>query len=111
MGGKNVTPTEDVVETPQDKQALDNARKRSGRIDYFGILGISKGTTLTFSKDQNITCEVADNGKVIFRGKETSLSGSALLITNEMGYDWGQVQGSGYWCYQGKTLRDLVAEK
>ena len=40
-----------------------------------------------------------------------SLSGSALLITNEMGYDLGQVQGSGYWCYQGKTLRDLVAEK
>ena len=111
MGGKNVTPTEDVVETPQDKQALDNARKRSGRIDYFGILGISKGTTLTFSKDQNITCEVADNGKAIFRGKETSLSGSALLITNEMGYDWGQVQGSGYWCYRGKTLRDLISEK
>ena len=111
MGGKNVTPKEDIVETSQDKQALDNARKRSGRIDYFGILGIAKGTTLTFSKDQNITCEVADNGKVIFRGKETSLSGSALLITNEMGYDWGQVQGSGYWCYRGKTLRDLISEK
>jgi len=111
MGGKNVTPTDDVVETPQDKQALDNARKRRGRIDYFGILGIAKGTTLTFSKDENITCEVADDGKVIFRGKETSLSGSALLITNEMGYDWGQVQGAGYWCYQGRTLRDLVSEK
>ena len=111
MGGKNVTPTDDVVETPQDKQALDNARKRRGRIDYFGILGIAKGTTLTFSKDEKITCEVADDGKVIFRGKETSLSGSALLITNEMGYDWGQVQGSGYWCYQGKTLRDLISEK
>ena len=111
MGGKNVTPTEDIVETPQDKQALDNARKRRGRIDYFGILGIAKGTTLTFSKDENITCEVADDGKVIFRGKETSLSGSALLITNEMGYDWGQVQGAGYWCYQGRTLRDLVSEK
>ena len=111
MGGKNVTPTDDVVETPQDKQALDNARKRRGRIDYFGILGIAKGTTLTFSKDENITCEVAEDGKVIFRGKETSLSGSALLITNEMGYDWGQVQGAGYWCYQGRTLRDLVSEK
>ena len=111
MGGKNVTPKEDIVETSQDKQALDNARKRSGRIDYFGILGIVKGTTLTFSKDQNITCEVADNGKVIFRGKETSLSGSALIVTNEMGYDWGQVQGAGYWCYQGKSLRDLVSEK
>ena len=28
MGGKNVTPTEDIVETIQDKQALDNARKK-----------------------------------------------------------------------------------
>jgi len=52
---------------------------------------------------------IDDNGKVIFRGKETSLSGSALIVTNEMGYDWGQVQGAGYWCYQGKTLRDLVS--
>ena len=111
MGGKNVTPKEDIVETPQDKQALENARKKRGRIDYFGILGIQKGTTLTFSKDKDITCTVSDNGKIIFRDKETTLSGSALLITNEMGYDWGQVQGAGYWCYQGKTLRDLVSEK
>ena len=111
MGGKNVTPIEDVVENNQDKQALENARKRRGRIDYFGILGIPKGTILTFSKDPNISCEVSSDGKVIFRGKETSLSGSALLITNEMGYDWGQVQGAGYWCYQGKTLRDLISEK
>ena len=111
MGGKNVTPKEDIVETSQDKQALDNARKKRGRIDYFGILGIQKGTTLTFLKDENITCEVADNGKIIFRDKETTLSGSALLITNEMGYDWGQVQGAGYWCYEGKTLRELVSEK
>ena len=111
MGGKNVTPKEDIVETPQDKQALENARKKRGRIDYFGILGIQKGTTLTFSKDEKIICTVSDNGKIIFRDKETTLSGSALLITNEMGYDWGQVQGAGYWCYQGKTLRELVSEK
>ena len=109
MGGKNVTPKKDIVETPQDQQALDSARKR--RVNYFGILGISKGTILTFSKDKNITCEVSNNGKVIFRGKETSLSSSALIVINEMGYDWGQVQGAGYWCYQGKTLRDLVSEK
>ena len=111
MGGKNVTPKEVIAETDQDKQALSEAKKRRGRIDYFGILGIEKGTILTFSKDKNITCIVSENGKVIFRDKETSLSGSALEITNEMGYDWGQVQGSGYWCYNGKTLRDLIQEK
>ena len=34
MGGKNVTPTEDIVETPQDKQALDNARKKRKRFNF-----------------------------------------------------------------------------
>ena len=111
MGGKNVTPKEVIAETDQDKQALSEAKKRRGRIDYFGILGIEKGTILTFSKDESITCAVSENGKVIFKDKEVTLSGSALEITNEMGYDWGQVQGSGYWCYKGKTLRDLVQEK
>ena len=111
MGGKNVTPKEVIAETDQDKQALSEAKKRRGRIDYFGILGIEKGTILTFSKDKSITSIVSENGKVIFKDKETTLSGSALEITNEMGYDWGQVQGSGYWCYNGKTLRDLIQEK
>tara|TARA_B100001057_G_C22547846_1_gene832253 strand:- start:58 stop:666 length:609 start_codon:yes stop_codon:yes gene_type:complete len=110
MGGKDVTPKDVITETNQDKQALSEAKKRRGRIDYFGILGIEKGTILTFSKDESITCEVSENGKIILNGNETTLSGSALEITNKMGYDWGQVQGSGYWCYKGKTLRDLIRE-
>jgi hypothetical protein len=81
------------------------------RINYFSILGIPKGTILTFTKDKNITCETSDNGRVIFRGKKTSLSGSALLIIHEMGYEWRQVQGAAYWCYQEKTLRDLISKK
>ena len=35
MGGKNVTPKEVIAETDQDKQALSEAKKRRGRIDYF----------------------------------------------------------------------------
>ena len=60
MGGEDVTPEKDIVVDEQDKQALQTAKRKSRRIDYFGILGISVGTTLTFSKDQAITCEVAD---------------------------------------------------
>ena len=111
MGGKDVTPKEEIVVDEQDKQALQTAKSKSRRIDYFGILGISVGTILTFSKDNTITCEVAENGQVKFRGETTSLSGSALTITNEMGYEWGTVQGAGYWCHQGRTLRDLVSDR
>lgn len=110
MGGKDVTPREVVFETEQDKQALDNAKKRKGRVDYFGILGINAGETLTFSKDSSITCEVGDNGQVLFRGEPTTLSGSALTIVSEMGYNWQQVRGAGYWCYKGTTLLDLYQQ-
>ena len=110
MGGKDVTPREVVVETEQDRQALDNAKKRKGRVDYFGILGINKGEILTFSKDSSITCEVGDNGQVLFRDEMTTLSGSALTIVSEMGYNWQQVRGAGYWCYKGTTLLDLYQQ-
>ena len=39
MGGKNVTPNEDIVETPQDKQALDTARKKRSKFN-FGMVNI-----------------------------------------------------------------------
>ena len=113
MGGKDVTPREVVFDREhleQDRQALDNAKKRNGRVDYFGILGINAGETLTFSKDSSITCEVGDNGQVLFRGEPTTLSGSALTIVSEMGYNWQQVRGAGYWCYNGTTLLDLYQQ-
>lgn len=110
MGGIDVTPKEVVVETEQDRQALDNAKKKKGRVDYFGILGIDIGETLTFSKDQSLTCVVKENGQVLFREELTTLSGSALTIVSEMGYNWQQVRGAGYWCYKGTTLLDLYQQ-
>jgi hypothetical protein len=110
MGGKNVTPTEDVVETPQDKQALDSARKKRSKFN-FGLINIEPGTILEFTKDKTITCEVVDDTKVKFRGEVTSLSASANTILHEMGYDWEQAHGPRFWMYQGKSLRDLRYEK
>ena len=109
MGGKNVTPTEDVVETPQDKQALENARKKRSKFN-FNMINIVPGTILEFSKDKSITCEVIDDTKVKFRGQTTSLSASANTILREMGYDWEQAHGPRFWIYQGKSLRDLRYE-
>ena len=110
MGGRDVTPMEVVVETEQDRQALDNAKKKKGRVDYFGILGIDIEDTLTFSKDQNLTCVVKENGQVLLREELTTLSGSAFTIVTEMGYNWQQVRGAGYWCYKGTTLLDLYQQ-
>ena len=52
MGGKNVPPNEDIVETPQDKQALDIARKKRSKFN-FGMVNIGPGTILEFVKGFN----------------------------------------------------------
>lgn len=106
MGGNNVTPTGDIVDTPQDQQALNKVKEARKRFS-FGILGIDKGTTLHFKKDSTITCEVANDTQVNFRGKLMSLSRSADIILKEMGYDWTAVQGSSYWCLNDQSLHDL----
>ena len=55
MGGKTVTSTADIVETPQDKQALENTRKNRKRFN-FDIIDIKPGTVLNFVQDNTITC-------------------------------------------------------
>ena len=109
MGGKNVTPTEDIVETPQDKQALDTARKKRKSFN-FDMINLKPGTILQFVKDNTITCEVYDNTKVKFRDKITSLSNAADIIMKEMSYDWASVQGPIWWSYNNKTMSELRRE-
>ena len=75
------------------------------------MVNIKPGSILEFEKDKSITCEVVDETKVKFREEIHSLSASALIIINEMGYDWTKIHGPGYWMYKGKTLSDLRNER
>jgi hypothetical protein len=109
MGGKNVTPNEDIVETPQDKQALDTARKKRKRFN-FDMINLKPGTILQFVKDNTITCEVYDDTKVKFKNDITSLSDAADIVLKEMGYDWASVQGPIWWSHNGKTMSELRRE-
>jgi hypothetical protein len=106
MGGKNVTPTIDIVESPQDLEALKRARKNRERFN-FQILGIDVGTSLEFRKDVTITCEVVDDTQVRFRDEVMSLSKSADIVLREMGYEWTSVRGTIWWCLNGETLHEL----
>ena len=110
LGAKNVTPDESIVADEQDRNALVNARSRRENIDYFGILGIEIGETLTFVKDETITCKVAADKKIEFRGKITSLSGAALKLRHERGDAWTRAHGPAEWCFEGKKLTVLYQE-
>ncbi|MEG9862508.1 MAG: GIY-YIG nuclease family protein [Parvularculales bacterium] len=110
MGGVNVTPREAIVQDSKDTQAIEEARKKRGRFN-FGMLGIDPETKLQFKKDKTIECEVVNETQINFRGEEMSLSAAALIVVQEMGYEWDTVQGAAYWCYHGKTLNDLRLEQ
>ena len=109
MGGNDVTPTEDIVETPQDQQALDRARNYRTRFN-FQMIDLQPGSILKFKKDEAITCEVYNENKVKFRDEITSLSNAAEIILREMGYDWSAYQGPRWWMFEGKTLSEIRRE-
>ncbi|OUU24636.1 MAG: hypothetical protein CBB97_11365 [Candidatus Endolissoclinum sp. TMED37] len=109
MGGKNVTPNEDIVETNEDKTALEKGRSLRKSFN-FNMINVEPGTILNFAKDTNITCEVYNDKQVKFRDNITSLTKAALTIVHEMGYDWQTIQGPRWWLLKGKTLSDIRNE-
>lgn len=99
---ENITPTKDIVETKEDQEALDAARKIRSRFN-FEMVKIPVGAELYFSRDENIKAKVVDThtpNSIEFNGKKTSLSHSAKKI---LGYQYG-VAGTDYWMYEGETL-------
>lgn len=95
----NVTPKKDFVETSEDQQALNQARKKRA-IFNFAMVNIPVGAELVFSRDENIKARVIDNRSIELNGEVVSLSSSAQKI---LGYASG-VQGTAYWMYEGELL-------
>ena len=99
---ENITPKKDIVESKEDQDALNDARKIRGRFN-FEMVKIPVGAELYFSRDENVKAKVIDThgaNSIEFNGKKTSLSQSAQKI---LGYKYG-VAGTDYWMYDGETL-------
>lgn len=100
---QDVTPNQDIVETEEDKKALDKARKIRS-VFNFEMVQIHPGSVLTFSRNPDVTCSVLNSKKVAFEGEELSLSAAALIALEREGVSWSQVQGPRYWEFEGETL-------
>ena len=100
---EDVTPRDDVVETQDEKRALDVARSKRSSFNM-EMIGVSSGTTLVFSKGENITAKVLDSHEVEFEGERMSLTKSALIVIKRLGYTWDKIAGPQYWMYQNETL-------
>jgi T5orf172 domain len=93
--------------SPEQRTEIDQTKRDRAERITLGRLGLSPGTILTFSKDPQITCEVAGPKTVHFRGTEQSLSQAALTVIREMGYNWPSARGAEYWTHAGVKLADM----
>jgi len=104
--GTDVTPSDDVVQTIEDRAALNHERQRRSQF-RFSLVGLPPGKILTSDFDEQQTAEVIDDRKIRFRGEITSLSGAAAILARENGYNWTAVSGPSWWRFNGRTLDEM----
>jgi hypothetical protein len=104
-----------VEEHPE--RVCDFIREHKGNVKVekeskskFEKAGIPIGAKLLFIDGEiykDISAVVLANGKIEYKGKETSLSKSAQeILKKHFDKDWKAVQGTIYWSYLGKTVRE-----
>jgi hypothetical protein len=103
---EDVTPGTQVFVVPEDQEALSRAFAQKPAFK-FSMAGVPIGATLNFAKNQNETAAVIDDKRIMFRGRETSLSSAALELVHELGYSWKQIAGPQWWLFEGETLSEL----
>lgn len=93
----------DISQEEQDDQA--KRRNKRPAINFLEM-GMQKGDTLVYLHDESKTCTIVDSRKVMFEGKETSLT---PITTQLLGSKYS-VQPTGHWLFKGKNLLDLYEE-
>lgn len=99
---ENITPTDDIVETVEDRESLNTARRKRARFN-FDMVGIPIGAELYLSRDDTIRAIVVNksgSNSIEYNGHTTSLSQAAQ---EALGYS-NVVAGTDYWSYEGETL-------
>lgn len=97
---EDITPTEDIVMTIEDQQALEKARSERRAQFRFSLANVPIGAELVYVNDPEIKAIVIDDRSIELNGEITSLSASATKL---LGYKHG-VQGTAYWIYEGEIL-------
>ena len=103
-GGTNVTPTMIAVEDEESLRAVEKSRTRRENFN-FEMVGIPVGTELHFWDDPETTCTVQSRRRVVFEGRETSISAAAGEVLKRRDLS-SKVQGTTYWNFEGESLHD-----
>ena len=92
--------------TTEDKSATEKINSsRRPPLNYFEM-GMKEGDILVFVKDSSTEVSVVDEKKVMYQGDVYSLTG----ITKKLLNITHAIQPTGYWMFEGKSLRDIYDE-
>jgi hypothetical protein len=101
---RDVTPSEDIVEDEDERQALDRERTIRSRFN-FSMVKIPVGSILHFYSDESITARVVDDRNIEFEGEVQSLTkASRTLLLRDNPERNPHTQGPKYWNYEGEDL-------
>lgn len=91
--------------SPTTKELEEDKTANIVRLEAFkfSMCGLKEGDELEFINDRNIKCYVKNDKKIIYDGKEYSLSALAQILTGKP-YN---LPGTHYFMYNGEILRDL----
>ncbi len=102
----NITPHQDIVDSPEEQRALDEGRKKREKINL-SMIDVPTGALLKFVDDEFITCIVLEHGKVMYEWMESSLSAAAVKAYAKLGRNITYpLQGPLYRVYDGETLNE-----
>lgn len=81
----------------------------------FAKLSIKEGDILKFKEGdeiyRSITAKVGKGNSILYDDKKTSLSKSAQkVLKDKFDKNWKAVQGTIFWTFKGKTIRELMDE-
>ncbi|MBT4936815.1 GIY-YIG nuclease family protein [Candidatus Peregrinibacteria bacterium] len=103
VSGEEIKLSNEAID--ETGKVLENKKPRSQTFN-FEIYKIPVGSILTFSKDENETCEVIYEKKVKYDEKEYSLSALALELLHKMGYNWKSARGAAFWKFEDELLTE-----
>jgi hypothetical protein len=97
----------------KNKKKLKEEKINTG---LFSKLGIKSGEVLYFTDageiHRDIKVKVGKGKRVIYGGKSMSMSDAAVKVLNNFfGKKWKAAQGTIYWSYKGRTVRELMDDK
>lgn len=108
---REVTPDEDIVDSPEEQKSLDRERSRRPAFT-FSMVNLEKGAEITFLRDKTLKATVAGEKTVDFEEERDVpfYQVTLRILRDRLGKEWSSVRPSDLWEYEGKTLTDRRLE-